>query len=60
MQPAPQIVEVPSQIDAQALGEAIAQAMRQANPNSKPTGWRFTVKRDVDGLIEFIDAKPQK
>jgi hypothetical protein len=58
MQPAPSIVEVPAQIDAQELAQAIAQAMRQASPN-KPTSWRFTVKRDVDGLIESIEATPR-
>lgn len=58
MMPPPTVVEVPSAIDTQALARAISEAMRSVV--AKPTGWRFTVKRDVDGLIETIEATPRK
>lgn len=59
MMPPPSVVEVPAAapIDANELGRAIAAAM--AGYSSKPVAWRFTVKRDVDGLIETIEAQPR-
>ena len=60
MLPPPTMVEVPAQINTEQLAQAIAQAMRSSQPQTKPVSWRFTVKRDVDGLIESIDASPRK
>ena len=61
MMPPPSVIEVPSQIEAKALGEAIAAAIREAQTQqTKPVAWRLKVKRDVDGLIEYLDLIPRQ
>lgn len=59
MMPPPSVIEVPvpAAINAEELGRAIAAAL--SKQTTKPVSWRFKVKRDVDGLIESIEAQPR-
>ncbi|MFN7883013.1 MAG: hypothetical protein ACK5PF_08380 [bacterium] len=50
-------VPVPAAINADELGRAIAAALGKSS--TKPVSWSFKVKRDVDGLIESIEATPR-
>lgn len=56
LMPAPQVVQVPAQIDSAKLADAIASAIKQAT--QKPVAYKFVVKRDMDGFIESIEARP--
>lgn len=60
MMPPPSVVEVPvpAAINAEELGRAIASALGKTA--SKPVSWRFKVKRNVDGLIDSIEAEPRQ
>ncbi len=59
MMPPARVVEVPvpAAINPDDLGRAIAAALGKST--TKPVSWSFKVKRDVDGLIESIEATPR-
>lgn len=59
--PAPVQVQAPQvHVDMRGVAEQIADALRSTQPQAgaRIVRWDFKVKRDLDGLIEGIQATP--
>jgi hypothetical protein len=58
MDPVAQAIESGNEKVVQAIAERLRE-LRVSAPAASPKSWTFTIKRDVRGFIESVDAAPR-